>query len=129
MEKIFSISNKEQYFEYADAKEKMLEAERKRKLKIQKKEHEEELKKWRSFEKAKMYTRMGIDYLRKTSEYFETSQGVRIPVDVGMRIYQNIKGLEIGSKVMDFTVNEITKDYIGIGCHKIKFNEIESIVR
>jgi hypothetical protein len=128
LEKALSITEKAEIVEYYNTKLAIIKKEEQIKAKKEAKEHKEELKKWRTFEKARLYTRLGYDYLRKGDTEFETSQGVKIPLAVGLRFYQSIKeGLKV-DKFLSYDVSEITKDYIKIGCHKITFNEIEKVI-
>jgi hypothetical protein len=129
LEKVLSITDKVEIVAYYESKQALIEAEAKAKAKKEAKEHAKELKEWRTFEKARLYTRIGYDYLRKTNDEFETSQGVKIPIAVGLRFYNNIKQGLTGEKFLDFDIREITKDYISIGCHKITFKEIESVIK
>jgi hypothetical protein len=129
LEKVLSIMNKEEVSEYLESKQKLIDAEAKRKAKEHAKLHAQELKKWRVFEKQILYLRDGFDYIRKDDENFQTSQGVKIPIDIGLRLYKNIKNLVTGDKFLDYTVGEVTKNHICIGCHKITFKEIDKIVK
>ena len=124
-----SIMDKAEVTEYLKSKQKFLQAEEKRKAKEHKKQHAAELKKWRAFEKYSLYLRDGFDYIRKDSENFETSQGVKIPIDVGLRFYNNLSKVQTGDKFLNYNVGEITKTHICIGCHKITFKEINNIVK
>jgi hypothetical protein len=129
LEKVLSITDKAEIVAYYESKQAIIEAEAKAKAKKEAKEHAKELKEWRTFEKSRLYTRIGYDYLRKTNDEFETSQGVKIPISVGLRFYNNLKqGLQ-GTKFMEFDIREITKEYISIGCHKITFKEIELAIK
>jgi len=129
LEKVLSITDKAEVVDYLESKQKLIDAEAKRKAKEHAKQHAIELKKWRSFEKQSLYIRDGYDYLRKDDEKFQTTQGVKIPIEIGLRLYRNIKNLSQGDKFLDYTVGEVTKNHICIGCHKITFKEIDNIVK
>jgi hypothetical protein len=129
LEKALSIMNKTEVTEYLESKQKILDAEAKRKAKEQSKQHAVELKKWRAFEKQSLYLRDGFDYIRRDDEKFQTSQGVNVPIEIGLRLYENIRSAQVGDKFLSYTVNEVTKNHIGIGCHKITFKEIDNIVK
>jgi hypothetical protein len=127
---VLKVTTKAEILAYMESKEELIAAEKLAKEKLAKKEHATNLKKWRKFETTKLYSRAeGIDYLRKNTDYFETSQGVKIPLAIGQRFYNNLAASKVGNKFLDFTINEITKTYIGIGCHKITFKEINNIIR
>jgi hypothetical protein len=128
LEKVLSITDKAEVVEYLESKQKLIDAENKRIAKENAKKHAEELKKWRVFEKQTLYLRDGFDYIRKDEENFQTSQGVKIPIAVGLRFYNNISNAKVGDKFLDYTINEVTKTHIGIGCHKITFKEIKNAI-
>lgn len=93
--------------------------------------HKLELKDWRKFKKQKLYSRIeNVDYLRynKTSERFETSQGVEIPKEIFVRLWNKVLIGETFDKVLDYSVKEISKNYITVGCHKIMFNEVKKVL-
>lgn len=126
---VLKVTNKAEILAYMETKAELIKAEKIAKEKASKKDHLKNLKKWRNFETQRLYTRYdNIDYLRKNTEQFETSQGVKIPLEIGKRFYNNLANVKIGDKFLDFTVNEITKTFISIGCHKITFKEINNII-
>jgi len=69
--------------------------------------------------------------LRKDSENFQTSQGVKIPLAVGLRFYNAIvnKTIKAGDKFLDYTISEVNDKLIKIGCHTITLKEINAIVK
>lgn len=131
LENALSITDKAETLEYLATKQKYIDAEKKRKETELKKQHAKELKLWKGFEKQSLYLRNGFDYLRKDSENFQTSQGVKIPIAVGLRFYNNLKNksIKVGDKFLDYTINEVTDKLIKIGCHTITFKEINAIVK
>ena len=114
---------------YFESKTILIELEEKERLKQQAKNHAKSLLEWRGFKRQTLYSRIGFDYLRKNGDYFETSQGVKIPVNIGIRFYNNIKKGVFVDNFLGYNVSEITKKYICIGCHKITFKEIESVIK
>lgn len=128
LETILSITDKSEVIDYLESRQKIIDQEKAELEAINKAKHIEELNLWRSFEKQKMYLRDGFDYLRSDKDKFETSQGVSIPINVGLRFYKNIKQSKVDDTFLDFRINEITNEYISIGCHRITFKEIDSIV-
>ena len=128
LNEVLSVTNKDEVKSYLESKQKYIDAENKRKEKEQIKKHRKDLKLWRSFEKQKLYSRDGFDYLRKDSENFETTQGVKFPIAVGMRFYNNLTAVKVGDKFLNYEVKEVTKNHIVIGCHKITMKEINSVI-
>ncbi len=75
--------------------------------------------------------------LRVTSddEYIESSRGARVKKRYGIRAInyvikqaatiQNGNCLPVSMRVDEFTINEIYKDYVKVGCHKISIEEIK----
>lgn len=117
----FNITGKEQYSNYAANKEAILKAEAIQQKKELAAKHKKELAKWIKGQTNRLYTHNGFDYLRLTDNRIETSQAVKIPMELGKRIYQSIKdnSLAVGSKIMDYTVNETGK-IVKVGCHTFK---------
>lgn len=120
------IDNKEKAEEYTR------EAERLKQEEIAK-AHKKELILFREFKRDSIYTRNGFDYIRLNDfgEYFETSQGVRIPIAVGLRFYELLMAGKItaGEKLMQYEVRDVNKESISIGCHTITFKEIRKAVK
>lgn len=130
LQTVLKVTTKAEILAYMLNKSELIAKEKAAKEKAAKKEHAKQLKKWRNFESLKLYSRVeGIDYIRKNTDYFETSQGVKIPLAIGNRFYNNLATAKVGDKFLDFTINEITKTYIKIGCHKITLKEINNVIR
>ena len=127
--KVLKVTTKAEILEYMESKAEFIAAEKIAKLKAAKKEHSTNLKKWRKFEAGRLYQRDGFDYLRKDTEFFQTSQGVKIPVEIGIRFYNNLANVKKGDTFLSYKVGEITKTCINIGCHKITFKEINNIIK
>ncbi len=128
LESVLSITDKSEVIEYLESKQKIMDQEKAEAEAIYKAKHEEELELWRNFERQKMHLRDGFDYIRKDKNKFETSQGVTIPISVGLRFYRNIKQIKVNDEFLGFTIKEITNEYISIGCHRITFKEMDSVV-
>lgn len=130
LENALKITEKAEVLEYLETKAEAIAKENKIKQTELKKEHAKNLKKWKAFEIGSLYQRNGFDYLRKDSEFFQTSQGVKIPVAIGLRFYNNIvnKTIKVGDKFLDYTINEVNDKLIKIGCHTITLKEINTIV-
>jgi len=128
LQSVLKVTTKAEILAYMENKAELIKAEKIAKEKALKKEHQTNLKKWRKFEAGRLYQRDGFDYLRKDAEFFQTSQGVKIPIEIGLRLYKNLANVKINDKFLDYTVGEITKQFICIGCHKITFKEINNII-
>lgn len=128
---VLSIVDKSEikaYFETKQHNMLLQENERLNKLKL---EHKKELKEWYMFKKQRLYSRIeNIDYLRynKITERFETSQGIEIQKELFVRLWNKVLIGEKFDKVLDFTVKEINKNFITVGCHKIMFNEVKKVL-
>lgn len=116
-----SIGNKQQYAEYQDKKEALEKAEKVQAQKELAKKHKKELTKWLKGEGYRLYTHNGFDYLRVMDGRIETSQAIKIPMEVGKRVWQSIKDntLTVGSKILDYTVDYVNGT-IKVGCHTFK---------
>lgn len=117
---ILSIQNKNEYNTYNEQKTAILEAERLKKEAELIKQHKKELAEWKKGKTSRLYVRIGTDYLRlnNESQRIETTQAVKIPLELGKRLFYSIKEnrLKVGDKVLDFEVNEVGAQ-IKIGCH------------
>lgn len=117
---ILSIKDKNEYNTYNEQRTAILEAERLKKEAELKKQHKKALAEWKTGKTHRLYTRIGTDYLRlnKESQRIETTQAVKIPMELGKRLFYSIKEnrLKVGDKVLDFEVNEVGAQ-IKIGCH------------
>jgi hypothetical protein len=66
-------------------------------------------------------------YLRVYNNELETSKGIKMPVDIAKR-YLNAfinNAINKGDKILNYTVNEVNKNGIKIGCHNINIEQIE----
>lgn len=126
-----SITEKSEIVAYFETKQANILKYKENALKKLKVEHKLELKDWRKFKKQRLYSRIeSVDYLRYniTNERFETSQGIEIPKELFLRLWNKILIGEKFDKVLDFTVKEIGKNFITVGCHKIMFNEVKKVL-
>jgi hypothetical protein len=129
LQSVLTVTTKAEILAYMENKAELIKAEKIAKQKAELKNHKIQLKKWRNFETSRLYTRTeNVDYLRKDAEFFQTSQGVKIPLEIGMRLYKNLANVKVNDKFLDYTVGEVTKQFICIGCHKITFKEINNII-
>lgn len=118
LQNVFNISNKQEYLSLYEKRIEFEKQEAKRKLREQRAQFKEQFKKWIKNETERMYTNYKYDFLRLNNERIETTQAVQIPIELGKRLYQNIKNgtLNVGDKVLNFSVNSVGKE-IKIGCH------------
>lgn len=124
---------------------KTIQKDRDKTLKLKNQREKEKLNKfnkdvleWRSSEKRSIdsKTHTGFDILRYDSvlQAIQTSQNITIEQITAERFYHTLKSVLSGSmkqpeKFLDFKVLEINSDFIEIGCHKIKMEEIENIAK
>lgn len=118
---VFSIKDKSQYLDYQHKANELAKIEAAKRLKEQKKQFKEQIKKWLNLETSRLYTNYKYDFLRINENRIETTQAVQIPLAIGKKLYELIKDnkLSVGDKVLNYSVNEIGKD-IKIGCHTFK---------
>lgn len=115
---VLSIKDKAEYLQYETKALEFAKLEQARKLKEQKREFKEQIKKWFNGELYRLSTKYKYDFLRIKDNRIETTQAVEIPIELGKRLYHSIKNssLNVGDKVLNYSVNEIGKE-IKIGCH------------
>ena len=115
---VISIKDKNEFLQFADKKAEYEKAEKARKLKQQKKEFKEQIKKWFNGELYRLNTTYKFDFLRIRENRVETTQAVQIPIEIAKRLYLKIKTdtLAVGDKILDYSVNNVGKE-IKIGCH------------
>jgi hypothetical protein len=128
LQAILNIGNKAQYLSYADKKAEYLKAEEIRKAKEAKKAHAKALKEWLQGKTHRLYVRDNFDYLRVNGENLETTQGVKIPIDIAKRIYSNLVNgtLTTGSKILSYEVASIDKN-LQVGCHCFKVDYLHKV--
>lgn len=69
-------------------------------------------------------------HLRLKDDQVQTSKGANVPLDHARHIISQLdKGLDIvGKKIGYYTINEVTLDYIKIGCHKMFFSDVNGFI-
>jgi hypothetical protein len=125
---VLDITSADQYKLHLESVAEFNEQEARRKAREQAKAHAKQLKDWRAFKTTGIYGRIDYDYIRVTDTDFETSQRVKIPVNIGLRLYKTIRTLKPGDAFLSYQVKDITNTFIQIGCHKIAFKEIDNAV-
>lgn len=123
---MWAITSKEDVVAYMEAKAEAILKRKEAEQKRLKKEHRANVKKFREFKTPRVHTRLEYDLLRynPTNERFQTSQGVEIPLAIGLGIYKRLTTRQAVEKVLDYEVKEITPKYIQVGCHKVEMKEI-----
>jgi predicted Holliday junction resolvase-like endonuclease len=126
----WGITSKAEIVSYMEAKAEAIRKRKEAQEKRLKKEHRDNVKKFRDFKTPRVYTRLEYDLLRynPSNQRFQTSQGVEIPLAIGLGIYKRLVNNQAVEKVLDFEVKEITKKYIQVGCHKVEIKEIAKVV-
>lgn len=121
LQAVLSIGNKNEYAEYANKKEDYEKEEKVRQEKELQKKHKKELSEWLKGKTHRLYTHNGFDYLRVNDNTIETTQAVKIPLEIGKGLYTAIKdnSLNVGAKFMQYEVLETGKN-VRIGCHNFK---------
>lgn len=118
LQNVFNISNKEEYLKLYEKKIEFEKQEQKRKLKEQKIQFKEQFKKWLNEETDRLYTNYKYDFLRIKDDRVETTQAVKIPLELAKCLYLSIKNgsLSVGDKILNYSVDKVGKE-IKIGCH------------
>lgn len=118
MQAAFDITDKGKYLAYATEKAELIQKEFDAKQALLKAQHKKELKEWLSGKKDRLYNRVDYDYLRIKNGRIQTSQNVELPIELGKRLYQQIKDrtLLVGDKVLSYDVLWANGEY-KIGCH------------
>ncbi|TSJ39684.1 hypothetical protein FO440_18265 [Mucilaginibacter corticis] len=133
--KVAMVENLAQFSDYLKIEREQQEAKEKKERSKRLKAQNKLLKDWRSFKRDYLRTYDGLDYLRfnaKTGQV-ETTQGVRFPLPAGRQLYQfvvetNTKGgcTSCGQLFLErYSINEVNKHFIRIGCHKVTIKEIK----
>lgn len=115
------------YANYLKAEQERILEEKRFHKKEAEKAHNKNVKKWKACKIVKLYSRFDQDYLRVLDGDIQTSQHVIIPKEVAKRIYNSLASGKPVKKILDYNVEEVTKDHIKVGCHLIKFKEINRI--
>lgn len=128
LKNILDVTNADQYVQHVESVAEFNKQEERRKARERAKAHAKQLKDWRAFKTTGIHDRIDYDYIRVTDTDFETSQRVKIPVNIGLRLYKTIRTLKPGDAFLSYQVKDITNTFIQIGCHKIAFKEIDNAV-
>lgn len=120
---LLSIKDKNEFLQYNELQNEFIEKEERLKKLKAKKAFKDSFKKWLNLETSYLYNRINFDFLRLNSENVETTQGVKIPIEIAKRIAKKIENnsLSVGDKILNYTVSEVGKD-IKIGCHTFNRN-------
>ena len=118
---VLSIKDKSENLVYMSKKAELMKIEKAKKEKAQKIEYKEQLKKWFNFETGRVYGGFNFDFLRVNENRIETTQAVKIPLELAKRLHNKIKTntLKVGESLLDYKVNEVG-NIIKIGCHTFK---------
>jgi hypothetical protein len=121
LQAVLSIKDKKENLEYMSKKDELIKIEVAKKMKAQKIEYKEQLKKWFNFETGRVYGGFNFDFLRLRENRVETTQAVQIPIELAKRLHNKIKTntLEVGEQLLNYRVDQIG-DIIKIGCHNFK---------
>lgn len=134
----YSISSKEDYLQFNQAKEALKLKQEKEAANKRKAQHKKELAQWKLFKINRLNVRDGKDYLRINfnKERIQTSQAVEIPFKIAKDFYKEILStIELGGcidcnkKLMDYTVNSINSKEIIVGCHTVTIREIKNVAK
>jgi len=103
LQTLVGMKDKAEFKEYANKKAEATAKEAHRIMKENKKKFKESFKKWISCEIPYLYERLGFDFLRLNDDRVETTQGVKIPIELAKRLYMNIKTgtIKEGDKLLD----------------------------
>jgi hypothetical protein len=118
-----NIVNLETYQTYVANKETFEKQEKAKQERAKKLQFKKDLKNWMQGKTHVLYNRLNnLDYLRTKDNRLETSQGVKIPIELFKRLknaYIN-NTIKIGDKVLEYTINNIDKTHVQIGCHRFE---------
>lgn len=93
-------------------------------------EQQEKIQEWRKGEFNGQLHNLPV-MLRLRDQTIETSHGAIVPLNDAINAFSllthghDLKGKQIGS----FTVNEVSEDFIKIGCHTIPMSEVNTLFR
>lgn len=104
------------------------------------KEINKQLKKFRAFERFNIYGKYSYLRYNKETQRIETSQRIEIPIEAAKRLYKamNIalnnsnnltQQMLVNLKILDYSVKNLQKDFVEIGCHTIQMKEINKIAK
>ena len=118
LQTLVGMKDKAEFKEYANKKAEAIAKDAQRIMKENKKKFKESFKKWLSCEIDYLYIRLGFDFLRLNDNRVETTQGVKIPLELAKRLYISIKDgtIKEGDKLLNHTIDKVGAQ-IKIGCH------------
>jgi hypothetical protein len=118
LQTLVGMKDKAEFKEYAKKQAEETAKEAQRVMKEKKKQFKESFKKWLSCEIPYLYTRLAFDFLRLNDDRVETTQGVKIPLELAKRLYISIKNgtIKEGDKLLNHTIDKVGAQ-IKIGCH------------
>lgn len=135
----------------ATEKELKQQAKQQKEAELKRLEHQKQqleadklrLSQWRKFQKqykTEAFIRLSVleeSYLRinKTNQTIETSKDITIPIKIAERYYNWLKkqltkgGCDenCGYKILKYNVEQVNKEGVIIGCHNVKWDEIDII--
>ena len=124
-----NIVNLETYKSFIDNKETFEKEEKAKEEKAKKLQFKKDLKNWLKGKTNVLYNRLNnIDYIRTKDNRLETSQGVKIPIELFKRLKNayNNNTLQIGDKVLEYNITNLDKKHIQIGCHRFEIKYLLS---
>lgn len=129
--KVYNVFNTLEINEYFEEKEKELKKIEQRKIKQEKKQFKQDLKKFFNYEKDYLTDKFNNESfvrLSKNGEKVETSKGVKVDAKEAKKLYQLIKaGKDIkGYKIDYYTVISLN-GVLKIGCHNINRKNMTEI--
>lgn len=137
--KAAEIQNTAQYFELLQQERELRKAQEKKAQADALKVQRLKLKIWRKFGIDYLPAADGFDYLRfnKEKQSIETSQKVEFPLAAGHQLYGLVlatlkKGGCRGCResfLGRYSISQINKRFIRVGCHKVSLTEIQSFAK
>jgi hypothetical protein len=138
-EKILSHFGAANFDAYLQKEADRIKADRIKADKKAKVAFDKNLNSWRSFKTNRLFINpTGFDFLRYNNESkrIETSQDVKIPLEIALRFYSHIKTVlsnggckNCDQSILHYDVKEINTKFMQIGCHKIQLSEVENLVK
>ena len=78
-----------------------------------------------------LYKNYNYDYVWIKNDTFKTSKNVTVKIEdckTLIKLYQHNK-IKHGMKLNQYTVLEVTKEFVKIGCHKISIENINCLIK
>lgn len=128
-----NVQNKDEFLEFSNKLAELQKIEVKKKLAEAQKRLNKDLKKWYNFEINSLYSRIDRDFLRynKEKNRFETTQRVEIPFVIAKKFYESLQKnlINVGDKVLEYTINYIDKKIVKIGCHTFEVAYLNKLAK